>query len=756
MRRAATVHRERGLCITRDAHGVLHAHGATDADLFRGLGRCHALDRPLQLLLQRMLGCGRASEVLGPGDDVLRLDVFFRRLDPGRGASQEVTKLGAGARLLIEAYTAGVNAVLSRRVPWELRMLGYRFEPWRPEDSMLLSRLTGYVALAQSQGEMERLLLEMNGAGVSGAHLAELFPGLPPTADLDLLRRVELGDRVVPELVRWSTIVPRAVASNNWVLSGRKTSSGHPLLANDPHLEVNRLPAVWYEVVLELPDRFCIAATLPGVPVAALGRTNDLAWGATYTFMDAVDSWVEECRDGAYRRVSADGDTWVPFRRRAEVIRRKGAPDATVTFYENDHGVLDGDPAAPGLYLATRWASGSGTGAASMAAFIEMLRARSVTDGMRLLGQIETAWNFVLADAEGNIGYQMSGLMPVRREGHDGLLPLPGWDPANDWRGFVAPHDLPRALNPAAGFIVTANDDLNHLGHARPINLPMGDYRARRIAAALAARDDWDVLATQRLQMDVLSLQAEQFMAILRPLLPATPHADVLRRWDLSYGPDSEGAYLFETFYRALLLDVFGAVCGAEVIRFVIDETPILADFYANFDRVLLRADSVWYGTEGRDAAFRRVAERSLTGPLRTWGQQRRLVLKHLLFGGRVPSWLGFDYGPIALRGGRATIHQGQIYRSGRRETTFAPSYRLVTDLGERAAWTALAGGASDRRFSRWYTSSLRDWLAGRLKRLSPDTGSANHVEPDHDGPGAVLEPSDPGIGPALGALRSG
>ena len=349
-----------------------------------------------------------------------------------------------------------------------------------------------------------------------------------------------------------------------------------------------------------------------------------------------------------------------------------------------------------------------------------MFTAPDVASGMANLGRFEPSFNWVLADRHGDIGYQMSGCMPVRRSDWNGLTPRPGWDPENDWRGFVAPEDLPRAYNPESGFLVTANDDLNHLGIAHPIDLPMGPYRAERIAALLAARDDWTVGEMEAMQMDVLSTHAERFMAILRPLLPVTPVADILRTWDCRYDPASVGATLFERFYRGLVRDVFGAVCGAEIVRHLMGETAIFADFYWNFDRVLLSETSVWFGDETRDQIFLRVLGRSLDGPLTTWGSEQRVMMKHLLLGGRFPVWAGFDRGPIVLRGNRATIHQGQVYRSGGRATSFAPSYRLVTDFGESASHTCLAGGPSDRRFSPWYTSEVDAWLDGRFKTLRP------------------------------------
>ncbi len=708
-----------GIRIERDGHGVLHVRASSESDLYRGLGFAHGRDRGLQMLLQRTLAQGRACEQLRDDDTMLSLDLFFRRLGLASGVHAEADALPAPAAGLAAAYCDGVNLALRRRLPWELRMLGHPFEPWTSGDSLLVARLAGYVALAQSQGDMERLLVEMVQANVSQRHLDEVFPGVLGGLDTALVRRVRLGERIVPDALRWAAAAPRAMASNNWVISGSRTASGRALLANDPHLECNRLPAVWAEVVLELGDRYCIAATMPGIPGPLIGRTPDLAWGATYAFMDATDSWVEDCRDGCYRRVENDRERWAPFRRRTETIRRRRRGDLEVVFYENDHGVLDGDPTQPGLLLTTRW-SGASSGVPSIEALFGLFRATSVREGMALLGRMETAWNWVLADRNGSIGYQMSGLLPLRRRGWDGVAPVPGWDPANDWQGFASPEELPRAVDPGSGFFATANEDLNRHGEIRAITLPMGAWRAERIADLLGARCGWTVSEAAAMQRDLVSLQAARFLSILRPLLPDAGNGALLRGWDLRYDADSLGATLFERFYRALVLDVVGRVCGEAVAAHVAGRTAILADFYANFDAVLLDEASAWFGEEGRDAAFRRVAAGALEAPAQRWGQQQRVTMKHLLLGGRLPAWFGFDHGPIELAGGRATIHQGQVYRAGDRETTFAPSLRFVTDFSDDAVHTALAGGPSDRRFSRWYTSGVADWLAGRLKCLRP------------------------------------
>lgn len=706
---------EPDLEILRDEHGVPHVRAADEQRLYRGLGYCHAHDRGLQMLLMRVLGQGRLAEQLDGSDAGVQTDRFFRRMNWSGDTGAEVARLSPEARALVDAYCEGVNARFARKVPWELRLAGYRHEPWRPEDSILLARMTGYLTLAQSQGELERLIVEMVQAGVDRARLEELFPGKLGELDLELLGKVTLGERLVPAELRWSAGA-RLMASNNWVVAGRHTASGKPILANDPHLEANRLPNVWYEVVLTAGERWGMGATMPGLPALLLGRTPELAWGATYTFADTVDSWVEQCRDGKRLR---EGQ-WAPLRQRREVIRRKKGPAVEVTFHESEHGVLDGDPAVEGHYLSTRW-SAAATGARSLEALLEMWRATSVAEGMELLGRLEPSFNWVLADRAGAIGYQMSGLVPRRRPGASGLVPLPGWEARNDWGGFHDGAELPRLLDPASGFIVTANNDLNHHGRVAPISVSMGPYRAERIAALLAARPGLTVEDMGRIQQDLFSLQAERLMAVLEPLLPEGPQAEALRRWDRRYDVASVGATLFERVYRGLQRAVFGDAAVAHLLG----ETGVFADFHAAFDQVLLAERSAWFGEELRDALYRRVLAETLDGAraggeVPPWGEGQQIVLSHLLFGGKLPRLLGFDRGPITLPGGRATPQQGQIYRSAGRTTSFVPSFRMITDLAKPELHTALLGGPSDRRWSRWYCSELSRWLAGTYKVLRP------------------------------------
>jgi penicillin amidase len=339
---------------------------------------------------------------------------------------------------------------------------------------------------------------------------------------------------------------------------------------------------------------------------------------------------------------------------------------------------------------------------------------------MKAFGDVESAFNWIFADSAGGIGYQMSGLMPRRPDDWSGFAPRPGWDERFDWQGFVGPGDLPRAHNPAHGVIVTANQDLNHLGRAKPINAPMGDYRARRITQLLAERDDHDVESFRSIQLDTYSLQAAEFLEILMPLLGTGPIADALRAWDCRYELDSTGATAFEIFYAELLSEMFGTACGTQVIEHLRDATGTFIDFYQNFDRILVAQSSPWLGERRREEVWSAALAKVADQKPKPWGKQNHLTLTNIFFGGKLPRFLGFDRGPIPIRGGRATPHQGQIYSSGGRLTSFTPSLRLVADMSAGVLHSAICGGPSDRRTSKWYASGVDGWLAGTLKVRKP------------------------------------
>lgn len=713
-RREWTLQGDGVIDIRRDRAGVPLVRASTHADVLRGLGHCHGVDRAMQLVLTRIIGQGRSAELLNSSDEMLAIDRFFRRINVVGGVDSQVETMSARHRALLDAYADGLNRALDAHRPWELRLLRHRPEPWRAADCVLMGRMVGYVGLAQTQGEAERWLVQLLTAGVPVAILDELFGGRIAGFDSTLTDGLRIEEPLVPEEVLAHPAVPAAAASNSWAVAPSRTATRTTMLANDPHLEISRLPAVWYEAQLEGPDGWLAGASMPGAPAILVGRNDAVAWGVTYAYADTIDSWVQDCRDGCARRELGGEERWEPFDVREEVVRRRGGEPVRMTFYENRHGTLDGDPHVSGRYLSTRWA-GRDCGAASLAAVLELPRAGTANEAGNLLSRLEWAFNWVLADADGSIVHRMSGRLPRRRAGASGLLPLRGWDPADDWQGFYAPDDLPRRRDPPEGFIATANEDLNAFGIAKPVSLPGAPYRAQRIAELLGARADWSIEALGRLQMDTLSTQARRFMAVLAPLLAEDERFAGIVDWDGSYDDRARVAW-FEAFYEAAVAAVLTWAGGAQAARYAMAETDLIANFFWLVDDVLLGATGAWAGDEGRDAALRRLAESALGAAPAT--ATPRMTMRHLVLAGRTPRWLGFDHGPVALRGGRATVHQAQLVRIGSRDLTVGPSIRLVTDLAQNVIWTSLPGGPSDRRWSRWYTSGVRDWAAGRLKAI--------------------------------------
>ena len=700
-----------------------------DDALAAALGYAHGTDRMLQMMLVRLIGQGRLCECLRNDADNLAVDRFAREMAFHRDACAAVSQLTSEARRFAELYSAGVNACLERRgYPWEFRLLGYRPEPWQPVDVLTTYKLMSYVGLAQSQQDAEKFILQAIKAGVDLDRLRALFaPHLDElTAELaEHIRHTAVHQPLLPEAVRFLAAAPTLMASNNWVVAGSRTASGHPIHCNDPHLEGNRLPAVWYEFIAHTRDDFRLGIGMPGVPGLLMGRTRHVSFGFTYGFMDMIDYYIEDVRNGRCRR----GDEFEALDVREERIARKRMAPVKMPVWESRHGVLEVEAGttelADGLYLCRAWSDRQEGAAQGLNALYGAQSAGSVRELQDILCRVTISCNWLMTDSQGNIGYQQSGRLPVRR--HSGLFPVPGWDEAYDWQGFAAGDQLSRVTNPPEGFLATANDDWNQEGKPLSINLPMADYRAARIRSVLAGNTACTIEDMKQLQRDLYSRQAERFMPLLRRHIPDTPTGKLLLDWDLCYGKSSQGASLFEAVYGALLDEVFGTgLFGVDVWRELVGETSILTDFYHVFDAALLDDDASWFGAAGRDAVLRDVVHRVMTEypapeSVPAWGSQRQVMMNHLLFDGRLPNFLGFDYGPVVLEGNRATVVQGAIYRAHGRLTTFCPSYRFITDMGESTAHTVLAGGPSDRRFSPFYTNDVERWQTYAYKTLTAE-----------------------------------
>ena len=717
-----TYQRFDGVEIRRGESGVVEIRATDDTELARGLGFAHACDRSLQMELVRLVAQGRMSECLQASEDALAIDGFARQMGFVQGLAGQLSELDDDVRRYAEAYCHGVNAYRERyRAPWEMSLLRHRLTPWSTVDTLATIQVMAYIGLAQAQQDVEKLIIEAIAGGVDIARLRLLFQ--PHLDELDeetiaAVRSLKIQDATLPPGIRFGSAVPRLMASNNWAVAATRSASGHALQCNDPHLECNRLPAVWYEFVGHVADDFRMGISMPGVPGLVMGRTSQISGGFTYGFMDMVDYFIEEIRDGKCR---CEGD-FQSVDVRHETILRKGKPAVEIAVRSTPRGVLEADGTtslSDGNYLARAW-SGAAGAANSLTALHGFPLARNVEEGMCAVRRVSISCNWLLADRDGRIAYQQSGRMPVRQ--HSGLHPVLGYEAASQWRGIVPPEQLSTRLDPPEGVLATANDDLDQPGAAKAINLPMGSYRAERIRDLLK-QERLDVAAMKRIQRDLYSLQAERYQILFAPLLPDTRAAGILRAWDCRYDEASQGAPLFERVYAAVLRDVFGrGLFGLPAWDALLEQTGIVTDYYHLFDRILLadEEDPTWFGEQGRVGVLRTLLARELRNPpTPRWRDLRQVTMAHILLGKRLPSWMGLDHGPIALEGGRATVVQSAIYRAHGRETTFFPSYRYITDMGQTEIHTALAGGPSDRPRSPHYLSDVARWLSYGYKVLS-------------------------------------
>ncbi|HMM35938.1 MAG TPA: penicillin acylase family protein, partial [Thermoanaerobaculia bacterium] len=417
----------RAFALRRDGAGVMRAEAGDDLGLAAAWGFAHAHDRALQLLVTRIVGQGRLCELLDDSPASLEIDLFMRRSLFAAASAEEAASLSGRARSLAEAYAAGVNARLARGRPWELRLLRVPAEPWTPADTLLTLRLMTFVGLAQAQGDAEVAILQALRAGVDRGKLARLFRPHLDGLDDTLLEAIR-SLRHVPALVPGLPPLPVLRASNNVAVAGRRSASGAALYASDPHLEVNRLPAIWYEVVGTLPGGdFRTGVTVPGVPGLVMGRTRAIAAGFTYGFADTIDLVLEEVRAGHFRR----GEEWLPLRERRETLRRRKGPPYEVVVFETDAGVLetpDGlDRVDDGLWISRAWTGRREGGAASLEAILDLWAAPDVDRGADAAARVALSASWLLAGRDGRIAAQQSGLLPRRRRA-PGLLPRRGWE----------------------------------------------------------------------------------------------------------------------------------------------------------------------------------------------------------------------------------------------------------------------------------------------------------------------------------------
>lgn len=731
------------------------AHSQQDA--FYAQGWVHANDRRLHIFLTRIIMEGRTAEFLEASPGLVWLDAYIRRMQflSDEEVAKQMQQFDKQVSLLLENYVRGVNDFISQNShAFELKLLGIKPRPLDIADIMRFAKAFTYIGLASAQTEMQRFIIQLIQNGLDEKRLRALYPYLTDSFDAALIKKIKLPQPLVPDAVKWLSLIPNITSSNNWAVNGNRTKNKQAILCSDPHLEINRLPAVWHEMAMAWPGQEIIGVSLPGSPGIMVGRNRHIAWGPTYSFMDMLDFRIEHCKGGKYLRMNSssassapkkNSEQWLDFKKTTETIRLKKpmkidgkkVSQISVDVYENEHGVLEGDPNQDGFYLIGNWAARKDAGASDINGILKLQTAKTVKEAMGCFRELKAVtYNWVIADTQNNIGYQMSGRTFLRPPKQSGLMAHPAWLKRFDHKGFVDPKDFPSLYNPKENFIVTANNDLNSLSrkkNIRPINLSMADYRAKQITFLLTADDspfasssakrkksskefsaNAEIQYMKNIHYNLYSQQAARYMKVIAPLLPNTPDGLALKKWDCVYHNDSRMPTLFENIYSEILKKLFGENgIGRDVLEYLLQETTMFNNYFGIFDDVFLNEKSPWFKNKNRKEIVLSAIEVGLQQKALPYGKTRRILVAHLLLGGRLPKWFGFDKGPFELPGSRATIQQGQIFKFAEREISFGPTFRFITDMQSGEIFLNGTAGISDRRFSKLYFNRHENWLNG-------------------------------------------
>jgi penicillin G amidase len=755
-----------------DAQAVPHIYSRDSDDAWTAVGFLHGRERLWQMEVYRRATGGRLSEMFGPA--TVRADKRFIAMGLRRAAAAEWQTATPEVRRAIEHYAAGVNAAIAAMGRWqrppEFLMLGLTPEPWTPVDTLSIARLLAWRLAENRRGELVRGRLT-RAIGAAEANL--LLGGLPAdapaildaagrpsaapvkrAADLPIERDTvaRAGTLPLPPGLEWLDMTSRPGGSNSWALSGTRTATGRPLLANDPHLQVE-MPAIWYEAHVVTAGLDVAGVTLPGAPFVIIGHNDRLAWGLTNTGADVVDFYVEDV-DMSTRTYLFRGQRLPLTVTSTQIgVRGQSKPEAFDVF-STRHGPLVATEAIwedpPDLAkqsgritprpLAMRWeAIAQGETAGAFLAIDRAANWDQFLEGVRRFGS--PSQNFIYADVDGHIGYAMSGRIPLRGSS-DGGTPVPGWTGEYEWTGSVEPQALPAMLDPPSGQIVTANNEVDRHWPKTMTRDWASPFRSMRIAQMLGTRTGLTQADMRAMQLDVQSAEADRVLAAVEAahdsvaFVKAEPEAqhciERLRLWDRKVD-DRPVAALYEAFLRALWRRTFADEMDADVFKEFFEYG--IAERYAGIDQIIDNPSSHWWNdiatvdkVETRDdivllaAADAPIALRAQFGAESNWAWDRvhSLSFRHALgAGGAVLNW-AFSRGPFPQTGDAWTVRKASVDVRQPFGVGDISSYRQVIDIGNwDAAWAVNPTGQSGNMMSPHYFDQNELWRTGGYRNFA-------------------------------------
>ncbi|QHE51926.1 penicillin acylase family protein [Pontibacillus sp. HMF3514] len=729
--------------VVRDADGVPHIKAENEHDLFLAQGYVQAQDRMFQMDLARRQASGRLSEVAG--EAALEQDKYFRTLGLRRAAEKSYKTYSEEAKQIMEWYADGVNAYMQHAEETnstrpEFILMGGKPEPWTPIDSLTIGKYMAFDLGGHWERQAFNYHLLQSFPKEKALELFHSYPSDAPT----VLTKNEMD---IENSFSGAVIPHPFNGSNNWVVSGKKTKSGEPLLADDPHLGL-ATPSIWYQMHLESPEYNVSGVIFAGIPGIILGHNNQIAWGVTNTGPDVQQLYLEKRNPDNPDKYLFEGE-WEQAKVIQEPIKVKDGETVPYEVIETRHGPIISDFAGRSgkdNAMSLRWTALDAS--TELEAILEINRASNWEEFEKGLEKfLVPAQNFVFAAKDGTIAYKANGKIPIYEEGDQALLPLEGWIKENEWKGFIPFDELPTTVNPDEGFIATANNKV--VSESYPYHISNNwaqPYRYMRIAEQLKDRDNLTAQDMKELQMDQMNLRAREFVPIFLEHLPKENLTDkqkravaLLKRWNYEDNVDGAAPLVYhkwiQTFTERLYEEAFSEEMLAmfkgqgqttdELIRKADQgETPIWIKEQGGFNQ-LLEASLAQSVSDLSDRFGEQVEEWK-------WGAYHRVTFDHPLSSISFLERFFNGEDPIPVGGSRVTV-MAASYNNESGLVRHGASWRFVVDAKDFSKASHIVGPGQAGHFrSDWYHDQRDDWVEG---------GYHTTVTEGYEGAKLVLKP---------------
>jgi len=730
-----------------DERLVPHIFAKNDYDLYFAQGYVTAYFRLWQMEFQTQAASGRISEILGAGenDQYLKYDLYQRRIGMLYAAEKSLDTMmqNETMKTILEAYTDGVNAYINqlspKDYPIEYKILDYSPEEWTPLKCALLLKYMAYDLSASGNDWAMTNILHQKGKEV----VKELFPNYPKRHEPIIPSTVEWDFRASknPKVPKNVAVAPDTtqenineqdndrdgIGSNNWAISGEKTASGYPILANDPHLTLN-LPSIWFEIQLITPKTNVYGVSLPGSPCVIIGFNKEISWGVTNVGSDVMDWYKIKFKDENLAEYWHN-EEWKNTSQRVEEINIRGQETFTDTMFFTHQGPVVMKPneeifsffsnPAPAGY-ALRWIAHEP--ALELMTFYKMNRARSYRDYKKALTYYASpAQNFIFADMHGDIAITPNGKFPLKWKGQGKFL-LDGTDARHDWQDWIPQEHNPHIKNPPRGFVSSANQFSTDTLYPYYMGWDFATYeRGKRINEELAKMQQASYKDFIKLQNDNMNINARDLLPTMLSYLKKNELKNeylqaynLLEKWNHQASFEEIAPIIFKTWWNNMMRATWEDDFVGE--KMIYPESDITGDLILLYDSL----PSVWFDDKRTPEfdSLPKILENSFIATIDTltkkygkigepwkWKNTKKTNILHLGF---IP---GFGVLNIPTNGDKRIVNA-----TGRRT---GPSWKMVVALGKSVkAYGIYPGGQSGNPGSFYYDNMIETWRKGDLEQL--------------------------------------